>query len=77
VRFAGEAFGRAQQVGQWRYVHRRNDEAAFSVPARVFDQLAERQQVLAHRVDARRLPQHMARAARLLLYVRIAEPDDR
>jgi hypothetical protein len=77
VRFDGERFARAQQVGSYDPGFRGGKfSARFEVPTRVFTQLAERQKAwpIAWNPEDFRTPWLVPH--RLLLYVQIAEPDD-
>lgn len=78
VRFAGERFGRAQQVGRHDPAFAGGRfSATFRVPQRVFDQLAARERAwpIPWTPDDYHTP--WLAPHRLLLFVQIAEPDDR
>jgi hypothetical protein len=78
VQFAGARFRRAQQVGQYDAASTGGTmKAAFSVPARVFDQLSSRQAAWPIPWTPEDYRSTWLAPQRLLLYVQIAEPDDR
>lgn len=78
VAFAGTPFGHCQQVGQYdRHFAGGQFRAGFTIPQRVFDQLAARRQAwpIAYTDDDLRAT--WLGSDRLLLYVHIADPDDK
>jgi hypothetical protein len=78
VRFAGAPFRRAQQVGQLDAGFTGGTfSARFSVPARIFDQLAARQAAWPIPWTPEDFRTPWLAPHRLLLYVQAAEPDDR
>jgi hypothetical protein len=78
VAFEGVPFGRAEPLGDYDPAFAGGTFAArFSVPQRVFDQLAARQKAWPISWTADDLRATWLAPHRLLLYVQIAEPDDR
>ncbi|MBM4088316.1 MAG: hypothetical protein FJ276_02635 [Planctomycetes bacterium] len=77
VAFDGDAFAHCQQVGAYD-PHFTGDtvRAAFTIPRRVFDQLAQRRRSWPIPYTEEELLATWRAPHRLLLYVHIAEPDD-
>ncbi|MBI2221502.1 MAG: hypothetical protein HYU53_09880 [Acidobacteria bacterium] len=78
VTFDGVPFGRAEPIGDYDPAFAGGTlTARFSVPRRVFDQLAARRKAWPISYTADQLRATWLAPHRLLLYVQIAEPDDR
>ncbi|MDE3126756.1 MAG: hypothetical protein KGL38_02055, partial [Gemmatimonadota bacterium] len=78
VRFAGAEFRQLQQVGTYDPAFAGGTwRGSFTVPQRVFDQLAARQRAWPIPWTAEDYETTWLAPQRLLLYVQIAEPDDR
>ncbi len=78
VTFAGEEFGKLQQVGTYDSTFAGGTfRGTFTIPQRVFDQLAARQRAWPIPWTAEDYRTTWLAPQRLLLFVQIAEPDDR
>jgi hypothetical protein len=78
VRFDGAPFGRLQQIGSYDPAFTGGTFAAtFTIPPRIFDQLAARTKAWPIPWTAEDFRTTWLAPERLLLYVQIAEPDDR